>query len=379
MSNDTINGFIHSGSSMLNLVLTGSVDKGWALGRVSNVIGDSGSGKTLLAIEACSMFLACPPEGFKPYVHYYEAEAAFDQKYAESLGMPVEKINFIDVEEKTIEHLFFTIEEICDKTIAAKHKQNAAHLFVVDSLDALTSESELKQKFDDDKTFGMGKQKKLGELFKKLCMKMQDANMHLMIISQVRDNITTMPFAPKFRRSGGKALKFYSTSELWLAEVKKLKTTTNIVYGVICKMRITKNRTGKNYRECEVPIIYSFGLDEIFSLLRFLSSEDVPPEFRIKVTKGVYDWKGIKDKINELVAVIESEGTLYSDLVQQAQDAWDAIEEEAEVGRRNKVELLLQHSANKDKPKPAKLAFTRRNVIGESETKETSETGEIGE
>ena len=79
------------------------------------------------------------------------------------------------------------------------------------------------------------------------------------------------------------------------------------------------------------------------------------------------------------MAVIESEGTLYSDLVQQAQDAWDAIEEEAEVGRRNKVELLLQHSANKDKPKPAKLAFTRRNVIGESETKETTETGEIGE
>jgi RecA/RadA recombinase len=365
--------FIHSGSSMLNLVLTGSIDGGWPIGRVSNIIGDSGSGKTLLAIEAVSMFLLNPLPGIKPFAHYYEAEAAFDQSYAEKLGMPIEQVRFIDVEDKTVEHLFSVIEEICDKTIASKHANEVAHLFVLDSLDAITSESELKQAFDDSATYAMGKQKKLGELFKKLVTKMEAANMHLMIISQVRENITAMPFAPKFRRSGGKALQFYCSNVLWLAEIEKLKTTTKIVYGVICKMRITKSRTGKNYRECEVPIIYSFGLDEIFSLLRFLSSDDVPPEFRIKKKSGVYTWRGISEKINELVSIIESEGTLYSDLLQQAQQAWDAIEEEAEVNRMNKVELILQHTKNINKPKTEKVAFIRRKVIQADETTQTEE------
>ena len=361
--------FLHSGSSLLNLILTGNVANGWPLGRVSNIIGDRSSGKTLLAIEAATLFLLNPPKGITPKVHYYEAESAFDQEYAAVLGMPVERVDFIDVEDKTVQHLFQTMEKICDN---ARHGEG--HLFVLDSLDAITSDEELDQKFDDNKTFGMAKQKKMGELFKKLVGKMHRANMHLMVISQIRENISSVPFAPKFRRSGGKALDFYASHLVWLAETAKLKTSTKVVYGANCHAKVTKNKVGKNYREADFPLIYSFGIDEIYSVIKFLSSDEVPTEFRIKkLTAGKYAWKGMEAKINELVAVIEAESSLYTQLISQLQQAWDAIEEEATVARMSKAAVLIQHRDNLLKPPPPKIAFTRRQVIEDEHKEEQSD------
>jgi RecA/RadA recombinase len=350
--------FIHSGSSLLNLALTGSVTGGWPLGRVSNLIGDKSSGKTLFAIEASTMFMNNPPEEIIPRVHYLELEAAFDQDYAESLGMPVDKIDFVELPDPTIENVFFAIERVCDN-----HKKGEGHLFIIDSLDAVDSEDDLKRDFDDNKTYGMQKQKLLSSLFKKLTRRMEQAKMHLMVISQIRENISTIPFAPKYRRSGGKALDFYATHIIWLAETEKLKTSTKMIYGTNCHVKVTKNKIGKNYREVDFPIIYSFGIDEIYSLIKFLSSEKVPTEFRIKKqTGGNYVWRGITDKINELVSVIEAEPDLYTKLVDQTQQAWDAIEDEATVARMAKADIIKAHRENLQKPALPKIEFNRRQV-----------------
>ena len=60
--------FINSGSTLLNLALTGQEDNGWKLGAVSNIIGDRSSGKTLLAIEAATLFINNPPKDLTPKV-----------------------------------------------------------------------------------------------------------------------------------------------------------------------------------------------------------------------------------------------------------------------------------------------------------------------
>jgi len=52
-----------SGCSLLDCALGG----GWPIGRVSNIVGDKSTGKTLLAIEACANFARRFPDGLIRY------------------------------------------------------------------------------------------------------------------------------------------------------------------------------------------------------------------------------------------------------------------------------------------------------------------------
>ena len=97
--------FIHSGSKLLDLALGG----GWAENRIANIVGDAASGKTLLAIEACTNFANKYSDGA---IRYCETEAAFSEEYAAALGMPIERVDFGEP-IVTVEELF---EDICKYT-----------------------------------------------------------------------------------------------------------------------------------------------------------------------------------------------------------------------------------------------------------------------
>ncbi len=201
---------------MLNLALTGHPFRAWPLGRMSNVIGDKSTGKTLVAIEAAGMFLARPPAGItKPEVHYVEGEAAFDLEYARHLQMPVDDIKFDEMD--TIEAFFKKLQSIC-KTRDPKR----GALVILDSVDSLTTQGELDTDIDEG-SYGTQKSRKIGETFRKLTREIKAANVHLMLISQIRENISSLPFAPKWRRNGGKALDFYASHIVWLHERTKYK------------------------------------------------------------------------------------------------------------------------------------------------------------
>lgn len=164
---------------MLDCVLGG----GWPLGRMSNVVGDKAVGKSLLAIEACANFNLQYKNG---KIVYLEAEAAFDEEYAAALGMPVDKIEFAgdQLKDFTIESWF----EHLEKTIEDATKSGQPVLYIVDSLDALSDRAEKDREIDKG-TYGANKPKLIGQLFRRTVKDMEKTRIHLMIISQVRDNI----------------------------------------------------------------------------------------------------------------------------------------------------------------------------------------------
>ena len=245
--------FISSGCSILDLVLGG----GWALGRAANVIGDSSSGKTLLAIEACANFARKYSGG----VWYREAEAAFLPAYAGALGMPLDRVDFGKKGQR-----FNTIEDINDDLSECLHqsrKDKSPGLYIIDSLDAVSEKDELARKMGEA-SYNMGKQKKIGEMFRKQIREVEDCRMCLMIISQTRANIGVM-FGDKFSISGGSSLKFYSSQRLMLAHVKNLKTTRSgieRVTGVRVRARTLKNKIGLPFRTCDFNIRFGYGIDD---------------------------------------------------------------------------------------------------------------------
>src|ERR1035437_10433181 len=94
---------IPTGCVVLDCVLGG----GWARRRIVNVVGDKSVGKSLCAIEACANFAQLEQKG---KIFYREAEAAFEEPYAEGLGLPLKRVDFgpegIDTVWDTVEDIF---------------------------------------------------------------------------------------------------------------------------------------------------------------------------------------------------------------------------------------------------------------------------------
>lgn len=254
--------FISSGCCLLDCVLGG----GWPLGRISNVVGDSSSGKTGLAIEASANFIHKYRNG---KIYYNESEAAFDEQYAQAIGMPIEKVDFVKTADHTIEGLFEHLQHVVEEN----QQDKCPVFYIVDSLDGLSDRAEQKRAIDEA-TYSMGKQKKLSELFRRLVDPIEKSNIHLMIISQVRDNIG-VAFGEKHVRTGGKSLNFYASQVLWLAQKGKLKRTIKgieKIYGVDIKANCKKNKVGLPHRICDFPIIFGYGINDILANLEFLKT-----------------------------------------------------------------------------------------------------------
>ena len=232
--------FFSSGCALLDMALGG----GYAQGRVINVVGDKSTGKTLLAIEACANFALTFPKGI---IRYKEAEAAFDKGYAEILGMPLDRVEF-EEDFDTVEEFEKDVKAFCERI----KKKRVPGLYIVDSLDALSDKAELGREIDKG-SYGTSKARLMSEFFRRNKRTLQHAKVTLMIISQVRDKINAT-FGRKWTRSGGRAMDFYASQVLYLAEIKKLYKTVRGVkraHGVVIRAKITKNKVGIPFREVD--------------------------------------------------------------------------------------------------------------------------------
>lgn len=331
--------YLHSGSTLLNLALTGKAECGWPLGRVVNLVGDRSTGKTLMAIEAATLFFRLP-ESYKPKVTFFEAEAAFDEEYAQSLGMPIEKVNF--VREQTVESLYDQLEALIKEPDDGSH-----HLFVIDSLDALTTESELGKEIRKG-SYNMSKQKLLNEIFRKLVKPLSDRNITLFLLSQVRMNIDPKSYQ-KFDRAGGKGLDHFASHIVWFKMVGTLKKSDAVdrPYGIEIECNVTKNKTSSPLRKVRFPLIFKYGIDEIDSLIRFLSSADCKKFERSIEQRGAYFyWPGDKKakgmQRETLIKSIESDPSRYAELVAMTQAAWDWLEDKTQVTRAQKTTFIKE-------------------------------------
>jgi recombination protein RecA len=251
--------FLPSGSVLLDLVLGG----GYGIGRIANIVGDRSSGKTLLAIEACANFAM----RFGPdRIRYAEAEAAFDMEYAAALGMPPSVRPSEPGEIPTVEALYRDLAEFLER-----QDGQTPCLYVLDSLDALSDEAEVARGFGDA-TYGTGKAKAMSELFRRLTADIRDKKCLFLVISQIRDNIG-VTFGETKKRAGGRALDFYASQVIWLAEIKKIQREISGVkrtVGIQVQAKNKKNKMGKPFRDAKFTLMFGYGIDDEISMLDWL-------------------------------------------------------------------------------------------------------------
>ena len=249
--------FIPSGCVKLDCDLGG----GWPLGKVSNVVGDASTGKTLVGIEAGANFI----RNFDGYVDFNEAEGAFDTPYAESLGVDMRRFKVKSVD--TVED----VERRIDRRINLCLQKNVPGLIIWDSVDATTDKAEQKQGFDEG-SYGGAKPKQIGKMFRQHVRGLREANIHLMCISQTRDKIG-VTFGEKKTRSGGKSLQFYASQVVWLAYLGQVSRTINKIKrttGVQIRAKSKKNKIGLQFRESDFNIEFGFGIDDLTASVNWL-------------------------------------------------------------------------------------------------------------
>jgi recombination protein RecA len=246
--------FVKTGCTLLDCALGG----GYPLGRIVNIVGDKSTAKTALATEALINFIKAYPKGTPAY---RDTESAFDEGYAEAMGLEIAKVDF-GPDEPLVTVEAFTRD--FDAFLEERIETETPGIYVVDSLDALSDEAEMDQDISKG-TYGTAKAKLLSLFFRTTAHRIEQSKVLLLVISQVRDNIGAM-FGEKHKRSGGRALDFYASQAIWLAHIETLKREINKVkrpYGVVIRAKIKKNKVALPLREADFTFRFGYGTEDL--------------------------------------------------------------------------------------------------------------------
>ena len=195
-----------------------------------------------------------------------DAEHAFDQFYAQNLGVDIE--NLIISQPDNGEQAL----EIADNLI----RSGAIDIIVIDSVAALTPKAEIEGEMGDNQ---MGLQARLmSKALRKLTGSISKANTCCIFINQLREKIGVM-FGNPETTTGGNALKFYSSVRVDIRRSSAIKNADKVL-GNRTRVKIVKNKVAPPFQQAEFDIMYGQGISKTGEVI------DLGVEFEIIKKSG---------------------------------------------------------------------------------------------
>ena len=232
-------------------------------GRVSEIYGPDGSGKTTLA-----QHVVAQAQKLGGVAAYIDMEHALYPSYAQLCGVDVDDllISQPDTGEQAL--------EIAETLI----RSGAVDIIVIDSVAALVPRAELEGEMGDSHP---GLQARLmSQALRKLSGAIKQSNTALIFTNQLREKIGIMFGSPE-TTSGGRALKFYASMRLDIRRIAAIKDRGEVI-GNRTRVRVKKNKVAPPFRVAEFDIMYDEGISRSGDLL------DMSVELGVIEKRGSY-------------------------------------------------------------------------------------------
>lgn len=311
------------GCDLLDLLVGGAKGVyGLPFGAILNLIGDKSAGKSFLKNEIIAAnYWRLGADKFKWESDDTESGDTFDTTglYGFDIHPSERRIGTKRVEDAaTIEEMDAKVSLFLDSM-----EQGQFGVYAVDSLDGLSDttresmeEARLGQlkagkEVKDPGDYGAQIAKFLSQqFFRTKHKKLEDANVALVIVSQIRDKMNAAAYGPKWEVSCGKALEFYSHTRVYLQTIKKIEADGRVV-GAYVRATTIKSKTPRPYREVFYSVYFDYGVDNVGSNLDYL--------FDLRTDKGELKkdacaaimWDGGAERsLANLTNFLESEGML---------------------------------------------------------------------
>ncbi len=281
--------WVHTGSSMLDLAISNRPNGGFPVGRITEIMGESASGKSLLAAHALA---ATQRKGGLAVL--FDTEAAVSQDYLQAIGVDTTKLLYVNLE--CLEDIFESIEKIIESV--RKSNRDKIVTIVVDSVMGATTKIELEADYNKD-GWATSKAIILSKAMRKITNMIAREKICLIFTNQVRTNLA-VTFGEKDITSGGKALGFHSSVRIKLKSAGQLKGDINglaTTIGIRTIATVKKNRLGPPLRSISYDIYFDSGIDDYGSWLTMLKDMGV-----ISQSGAYYTYDLIDESTGELTS-----------------------------------------------------------------------------
>jgi protein RecA len=316
-SGQKVENFINTGYPPLNKIMSGKYDGGLPFGRMIEIYGASGSGKTAIATQC--MINAQKLGGIAIFIDW---ERSFDVDMAVSMGLNPERPYWIYDKAKTWEAGNMLAAKACKLIRQSRAIPDSAPIIVVfDSIAAAIPQSSSEKEID---TLTMNDTSALARVtsttLKYQAQFAEEYNATFLYLNQIREKLGIL-FGPNTTTPGGRAMEYYATVRLQISRKALLDKTSEDggMTGQNITIKCTKSKMTAPFKTCELLLSFDdtgkADFDMVTSLIDYLAEQGI-----IEVSGTRIVWEGSKLYKKEVAKRIHESGE-YKKLVDMLKDA----------------------------------------------------------
>lgn len=299
-----INKYIDSGNYALNVLLSGKLDGGFPVGKVTTISGETHTGKSILMMKAMIKFLSQHEDNM---VILYETEGSVlkdvipDELRERFLVIPVNTVE--EFSALITKHVETYKEQFKDEI----SNNETRVLFALDSLGNLAIEKEIKDVNSGSGAMDMGiKSKLLKRLGRTLCLELSKIRTALICTNHIYANPNAGMYAQrkdKYAQAGGKGFQYLSSIIIYLSKgYEKENVTKKVKLATKAKIKaiLDKSRLVKEDMFVRITIDFNKGISKYSGIIESLLEFEVIE----KVNRMTYKFLNFEGKKRELIEYI---------------------------------------------------------------------------